>query len=94
MDHDVIIMDQNIKKKSHSRGLKCQPKANNNCEAVVVCARHVVKRLSKLMRASSVNFSDLGVFPGKSHTNFIGYGNIIIGYSDNLCTDYTRIFDF
>ena len=40
------------KKKSHSRGMKCQSKANNNCEAVVVCARHVVKRPSKRMRAS------------------------------------------
>ena len=29
-----------------------QPKANNNREAVVVCARHVVKRPSKRMRAS------------------------------------------
>ena len=33
--------------------MKCQPKANNNREAVVVCARHVVKRPSKRMRASS-----------------------------------------
>ena len=32
--------------------MKCQPKANNNREAVVVCARHVVKRPSKRMRAS------------------------------------------
>ena len=27
--------------------MKCQPKANNNREAVVVCARYVVKRPSK-----------------------------------------------
>ena len=32
--------------------MKCQPKANNNREAVVVCAKHVVKRPSKRMRAS------------------------------------------
>ena len=31
--------------------MKCQPKANNNREAVVVCERHVVKRPSKRMRA-------------------------------------------
>ena len=41
-----------LKKNSHSRGMKCQPRANNNREAVVVCARHVVKRPSKRMRAS------------------------------------------
>ena len=34
--------------------MKCQPKANNNREAVVVCARHVVKRPSKRMRASTI----------------------------------------
>ena len=27
---------ENFQKKSHSRGMKCQPKANNNREAVVV----------------------------------------------------------
>ena len=32
---------------SHSRGTKCRVEANNNGEAVVVCARHVVKRASK-----------------------------------------------
>ena len=32
--------------------MKCQPKANNNREEVVVCARHVVKRPCKRMRAS------------------------------------------
>ena len=32
--------------------MKCKPKANNNREAVVVCARHVVKRPSKRLRAS------------------------------------------
>ena len=58
----VIIMVQNFfkcfnskisKKNSHSRGMKCKPKANNNRFAVVVCARHVVKRHSKRMRAST-----------------------------------------
>ena len=32
--------------------MKCQPRANNNRKAVVVCARHVVKQPSKRMRAS------------------------------------------
>ena len=32
--------------------MKSQPKANNYREAVVVCAKHVVKRASKRMRAS------------------------------------------
>ena len=45
---------ENFQKKSHSRGMKCQPKANNNREAVVVCARYVVKRPSKRMRASTI----------------------------------------
>ena len=62
----VIIMVQNLKKKLnskisqklHSRGMKCQPKANNNREAVVVCARHVVKGPSKRMRASNKIKSD------------------------------------
>ena len=56
----VIMMLQNLKKKienfkinSHSRGMKCQPKANNNREAVVACAKHVVKRPSKRMRATT-----------------------------------------
>ena len=49
-------MVQNLKKKlklenfqffSHSQGIKCHPKANNNREAVVVCERDVVKRPSK-----------------------------------------------
>ena len=56
----VIIMVQNLKKlktrkfpkKSHSRGMKCQPKATNNCFAVFVCARDVVKRPIKHMRAT------------------------------------------
>ena len=39
-------------KNSLSRGMKCQPKAINSREAVVVCARHVVKGPSKRMRAS------------------------------------------
>ena len=43
---------ENFQKNSHYRGMKCQPKANNNREAVVVCAIHVVKRPSKRMRAS------------------------------------------
>ena len=43
-----------FQKKSYSRGMKCQPKANNNHEAVVVCARHVVKRPSKRMRSSKL----------------------------------------
>ena len=34
--------------------MKSQPKANNNREAVVVCASHVVKRPSKRMRASGI----------------------------------------
>ena len=63
LNYYVIIMVQkiflnfkleNFQKKSHSRGIKCQPKANNNREAVVVCARHVVKRPSKRMRASTI----------------------------------------
>ena len=48
-----IFNSQISKKKSHSWGMKCQPKANKNREAVVVCARHVVKRPSKRMRASN-----------------------------------------
>ena len=49
-------MLQNLKKKvkkskisnfSHFRGTKCRVEANNNREAVVVCARHIVKRPSK-----------------------------------------------
>ena len=47
------FLNSRIKKKSHSRCMKCQPKANNNRETVVVCARHVVKRPSKRMRAST-----------------------------------------
>ena len=42
----------------------------------------------------SDNFAALGVSPSKSHTNFIGYSDIIIGYSDNSYTNYTRILDF
>ena len=33
--------------------MKCQPKANNNRKAAVVCAKHVVKRPSKRMPAST-----------------------------------------
>ena len=63
----VIIMVQKFsknlnskisKQNSHSRGMKCQPKANNNRFAVVVCARHVVKRPSKRMRASRILISE------------------------------------
>ena len=51
----VIMIVQNLKKNSKSkisnffafRATKCRVKANNNREAVVVCARHVVKRPSK-----------------------------------------------
>ena len=51
----VIMMVQNMKKLkirnsqlfSHSRGTKCRFEANNNRDAFVVCARHVVKRPSK-----------------------------------------------
>ena len=39
-------------------------------------------------------FAALGVSPRKSHANFIGYSYIIIGYSDNSCTNYTKILDF
>ena len=48
--HDVSCAFS--KKNSHSRSIKCQPRANNKREAVVVRARHVVKRPSKRMRAS------------------------------------------
>ena len=34
--------------------MKCLPRANNNREAVVVCARYVVKRPSKRLRASTI----------------------------------------
>ena len=56
--------------------MKCQPKANNNREAVVVCARHVVKRPSKRMLASIFNYG------------FITIGE----FKDSLCdkTDYTH----
>ena len=39
--------DQNLQFFPHSRGTKCRVEANNNHEAVVVCARYVVKRHSK-----------------------------------------------
>ena len=38
---------ENFQRNSHFRGMKCQSKANDNRKAVVVCARHVVKRPSK-----------------------------------------------
>ena len=43
---------ENFQKKSHSRGKKCQTKENNNREAIVVSAEHVVKLPNKRMRAS------------------------------------------
>ena len=46
----VIMIVQNLKKKlknSHSRDSKCRVEANDNGEAIVVCARHVVKRPRK-----------------------------------------------
>ena len=46
------ILNSNFPKKIAFPGMKCQPKANNNRKAVVVCARHIVKRPSKRMRAS------------------------------------------
>ena len=59
-NYHVIIMVQNFKKNLNSKISKkmafprheMPPKANNNREAVVVCAKHVVKRPSKRMRAS------------------------------------------
>ena len=50
-----VMLLQNLKKIkfskipnfSHSYGMKCRVEANNHREAVVVCARHVVKRPSK-----------------------------------------------
>ena len=41
------LITRNFQFFSHSQVIKCRPKANNNREAVVVCARHVVKRPSK-----------------------------------------------
>ena len=65
LNYYVIIMvpnlknfkRENLKKKSHSRGMKCQLKANINREEVVVCAKYVVKRASKRMRASIIILS-------------------------------------
>ena len=48
----------NFQKNSYSRGMKCKPKANNNPEAVVFCARHFVKRPSKRMLASTYIYTD------------------------------------
>ncbi len=50
--HDVTKFEKNQKNRlfpifSHSRGTKCRAEANNNREAVVFCARHVVKLPSK-----------------------------------------------
>ena len=50
----IIIVQKLYKKNSHSRGMKCHPKANNDREAVVVCARPVVMRPSQRMRASTL----------------------------------------
>ena len=51
--------------------MKCQPKANNNRKAVVVCARHVVKRPNKRMCAS-MNYieSDTGYL--LNYTDILG----------------------
>ena len=38
--------------------MKCQPKVNNNREAVVVSPTYVVKQSSKRLRASIYIFSD------------------------------------
>ena len=67
LNYYVIKMVQNLKnfklenlqKNSHSRGMKFQPKTNNNREAVVVCARHVVKRPSK--RCALVHCLDISI---------------------------------
>ena len=49
MATNTKILNSKISKKySHSRGMRLQPKANSNREAVVVCARHVVKRLASV----------------------------------------------
>ena len=48
----IKILNWKISPNLHPRGMKFQPKANNNRKAVFVCARHVVKRPSKRMRAS------------------------------------------
>ena len=45
--HNGTKFNKNFHKKSHSRSMKCLPKANNNREAVVVYAIHIVKRPSK-----------------------------------------------
>ena len=47
-----VLKSKISKKISDSRGMKCQPKANNNREAVVVCTKQVVKRPIKRMHAS------------------------------------------
>ena len=61
LNYSVIIIVPNFKKKfksniyrrnSHSRGIKCKPKANYNRKTVVVCAKHVAKRPSNCIRAS------------------------------------------
>ncbi len=50
--HDVTKFEKNQKKSTisnfpYSRGTKCRVEANNNRDAIVVCASHVVKRPSK-----------------------------------------------
>ena len=42
--------------------MKCQPKANNNRKAVVVCAKHVVKRPCKRMRPSIYIYVCINMF--------------------------------
>ena len=50
--HDRNILATRNHKYANSSSNYCQPKANNNRKAVVVCANHLVKRPSKRMRAS------------------------------------------
>ena len=43
------------------RGTKYQDEANNNCEAVIICARHVVKRPSKRSALVITNLSSRSI---------------------------------
>ena len=53
--------------------MKCQPKANNNRKAVVVCTRHVVKRPSKRMRANLLNI-DISISYGmRDMSNYVNF---------------------
>ena len=70
LNYHVIIMVQNfltflnskILKKIAFRGMKCQPKLNNR-EAVVVCARDVVKRPSKQLNYIQYNSASTYLAP-------------------------------